>query len=310
MQEQSPSQCVGSNAAGTREGRTAVDEMKRVLDVGPALVDGAFRGSARLTQRWRHGAIRDRTLPMTDHVIMTYYGARQEIAWRDGSRRESAITRPGTVTLIPSGHEARWDVGGPIEVSHVYLPDAHLQACADACGSRVGAIQLADRIAFDDAISSRLLEVLALEARCPGTGSALFIDQAIDLLGLQLLRAHASNGATAAPGAPRGLPSWKVRRVTEYLKEHLDQDVRLEDLANAVGLSRFHFCTAFRQATGLAPHRWLIELRMSRARELLADTRLPVVQVALAVGYQAPSAFAAAFRKFAGVTPTEFRRGL
>jgi AraC family transcriptional regulator len=76
------------------------------------------------------------------------------------------------------------------------------------------------------------------------------------------------------------------------------------------GLSRYHFCTAFRITTGRPPHAWLAEQRMMRARRLLADHALSVSEIALAVGYATPSAFTASFRRRVGITPTGFRRVL
>jgi AraC family transcriptional regulator len=94
------------------------------------------------------------------------------------------------------------------------------------------------------------------------------------------------------------------------MREHLGQDVGLQDLASALRLSRFHFCTAFRLATGHTPHEWLTRLRMERARKLLGDESLRVTDIALATGYQTPSAFAARFRRHVGVSPSEYRRRL
>ncbi|MES2069849.1 MAG: AraC family transcriptional regulator [Pseudomonadota bacterium] len=310
MQEQFSRPSTQANSTAGNDARAAFDEMERVLDVGPRMSEAVFRGDARLTRRWRHGPLDNRMMPMHENVIVTFYGPSQPMAWRDGRRHETTATKPGAITLIPSGHEARWRNGGPLEVSHVYLPDAHLQACGDALGAHTGAVQLLDRIAFEDPMAGRLLGILALEAENPGANSKLFFDQAIDLLSLHLLRAHSSINGKALPRGPRGLPNWRVQRATDYLKAHLDQEVRLDDLAKLVGLSRFHFCTAFRLATGQAPHQWFTALRMARARELLADVQLPVLQIALAVGYQTASAFATAFRKHQGLTPTEFRRRL
>ncbi|TIP78113.1 MAG: helix-turn-helix transcriptional regulator, partial [Mesorhizobium sp.] len=84
----------------------------------------------------------------------------------------------------------------------------------------------------------------------------------------------------------------------------------LNELAALAGLGRFHFCTAFRQATGSTPHAWLVKLRIQRARQLLSHPELPVTEIALAVGYETPSSFAAAFRKITGVTPSAFRHQL
>ena len=108
----------------------------------------------------------------------------------------------------------------------------------------------------------------------------------------------------------RGLANWQVRRVTAYMGERLDQEVRLQELARLVNLSRFHFCTAFRLATGQTPREWLIARRIERACNLLAQPSMSITKVGLAVGYATPSAFAATFHKRMGITPSEFRRTL
>nr|WP_283937972.1 helix-turn-helix transcriptional regulator [Sphingomonas caseinilyticus] len=91
------------------------------------------------------------------------------------------------------------------------------------------------------------------------------------------------------------------------MKVHLDEAVALQQLADLLGLSRFHFCTAFRKATGHTPHQYLVRIRMERAKDLLDDSRLTVTDVALAVGYQTPSSFTQAFRAAIGVTPSAYR---
>ena len=108
----------------------------------------------------------------------------------------------------------------------------------------------------------------------------------------------------------RGLANWQVRRVTAYMSERLDQEVGLRELAQLINLSRFHFCTSFRLATGQTPREWLIARRIERACKLLAQPSLSITKVGLAVGYATPSAFAATFHKRMGMTPSEFRRTL
>jgi AraC family transcriptional regulator len=246
---------------------------------------------------------------VTGHVAVTYYGAAQEIEWRGGSSRLVSRTRPGTITLIPAGHDGRWDIGAPIEVSHIYLTNQRLQACADvlAHGQR---LELIDRVAFDDAAASRILEMLGQEAMLGDAASRLFVEQAIDLLCIQLVRGHSSIGTPAELAPRRGLADWQVKRVTGYMKDRLDEEISLDEIAAVVGLSRFHFCTAFRLATGQTPHRWLRDLRINFARRLLAEPGLAITEIALAAGYQTPSAFARSFRKVTRVTPSEFRRSL
>jgi AraC family transcriptional regulator len=282
--------------------------MTRVLDQPPQLVAEALREDTRITRRWTHGELHDQLPPMVGHVAMTFYGAAQEVSWRERGQRLSTRTRVGTITLIPEGHEGRWDIGGPLEVSHVYISEKRLRSCTDVL-AQGKPLELIHRVAFDDPVAAHILSLLAGEAAGDGS-SRLFVEQAIDLLCTQLIRGHSSIGALTAASPRRGLADWQVKRVTQYMQEHLDEEIGLDELAVLVSLSRFHFVTAFRLATGQTPHAWLTALRISRARQLLAHPELPVTDIALAVGYQTPSAFAASFRKSAGITPTEYRRRL
>jgi AraC family transcriptional regulator len=290
--------------------RGAIAEMRRVLDREPHVQPEVLRGDTRFTRRWQHGEIHDRTAPMREHVVMTYYGTAQPISWRDGRQTQNGRTLAGTITLIPAGHEATWDVHGPIEVSHLYLSDLRLRQAAGLATGRTP-FELRDRVAAADPILSRLLEIIALEAQAPNACGQLLVEQAIDLVSLQLLRGHSASADHVVASSVRGgLAAWQVRRVTDYLRTHLAEPVGLDELAALVGLSRFHFCTAFHKAVGMPPHRWLTGLRMSEAKRLLADNRLTVLQVAIAVGFQTQSAFAVAFRKAEGLSPSAYRRAL
>ena len=287
---------------------SAADEISKIIDTPVALAGEVLRGDTRLTRRWSHGAIHAHLPGMDGHVLMTYYGAPQAINWRSGAARVSSRTRSGSITLIPDGHDGNWDITGPLEVSHVYLTEKRLQNCADllAGGQRV---ELVQRVAFDDPALSHILEMLSQPSLTRDSASRLFVEQAVDLLCTHLIRAHSSIGTLQAQ-PQRGLADWQVKRVTGYMQDFIDRDIGLEEMAALAGLSQFHFCTAFRLATGMSPHHYLTELRMTRARQLLAESHLPIIQVALAVGYQTPSAFAASFRKATRVTPSEFRRTL
>lgn len=289
--------------------RNAPAEIGRILDKPPQMAEQVLRGDTRLTGRWGHGDVHDHLPGMSGHVIMAYYGAAQDIQWRSGGLRRTSRTRSDSITLIPEGHEGRWDIAGSIEVSHVYLTNQRLQSCADLL-AHGQSVELIDRVGFEDPSASRIMQLLSMEAERNDSASGLFVEQAIDLLCVQLLRGHSSFG-TLPEFVPRGrLADWQVKRVTTYMRDHLDQDISLEEIAAVVGLSRFHFCTAFRLATGQTPHQWLTALRISRARQLLAEPSVAVTDIALAVGYQTPSAFASSFRRFVHVTPTEFRRAL
>lgn len=105
-----------------------------------------------------------------------------------------------------------------------------------------------------------------------------------------------------------GLAPWQVRRATEMLAQSEGVKVSLSELAAGVGMSTFHFCRAFKQSTGVAPHRHQTLLRLARAQALLAGTRLSIIEVALSVGYDSPQGLARLFQRELGISPSEWRR--
>ena len=114
------------------------------------------------------------------------------------------------------------------------------------------------------------------------------------------------------PGAMRrlrgGLPVRHQKRVVEFIDEHLAEEISLATLAELVDLSLYHFARAFKQSFGVPPHRYHMTRRMDRARSLLQRSSLSVTQIGIQIGFRETSSFTRAYRKFAGVAPSEFRR--
>jgi YesN/AraC family two-component response regulator len=96
-------------------------------------------------------------------------------------------------------------------------------------------------------------------------------------------------------------------QVLAYLEAHLADGISLKDVAEAFGYSPAHLTALVRQATGRAVMPWLVELRMQRAKQLLADTDLSVTEVASAVGLGDPSYFSRQFRQAIGMPPLAWR---
>jgi len=99
----------------------------------------------------------------------------------------------------------------------------------------------------------------------------------------------------------------RIAQSIEFLKENLGEPLQLDRVAAVAGISSCHFCVIFQQETGHSPMEYLIQLRMTRARELLESTEQPVKEVAQSVGYPDPCYFARAFRFQYGISPSEFR---
>ena len=109
------------------------------------------------------------------------------------------------------------------------------------------------------------------------------------------------------PTTPQALVGWRLKRAIDHMREHIAENLSLDSLAKVAGLNPSHFARAFRAATGEPPHRYLIQLRIDKARELLEHTRLPIIQVAFQCGFEQNTHFATMFRKTAGMSPRAYR---
>ena len=286
--------------------RPADLEMARVLNTEPLQIAGGVDPAQAVIAHWHHGALHDVVEPMTDHVIMTYIGTFERLERRSGRSYASGMARPGAVTIIPAGSSARWDIAGDVDVVQLYLKQKTLERIATEAGHRTLSDVL-ERTGHPDETVSRLL-MMAIDA-ADGSASldTLFRQQLTEIIATRLLGSHIGN-----PMAPRsvsgGLPPAILRRAIERLQSNSVEDVSLAALASETGLSRFHFCRAFKESTGLSPHTWLRQHRLRQAQAMLRDPAIPIVSIAAELGYSSQTAFAAAFRKLTGETPTGWRR--
>jgi AraC family transcriptional regulator len=285
--------------------RDTLAEITRIQKRPPPVVPVPFTDDSMITRPWVNDPIHDDVAPMEHHVIAPTLRGDGWSEVRFGTKWIRAPSMTGGITIAPRGFGGRFDCDGQPVASNVFISRDRLQRSADVL--EMGRPpELLPRLNFDDPKLFAILSLISAELEIEAPNSRLFIERLLDLLCLQLLREHVASPLTAA-GTRSGLQASQVQRVTDYMAAHLEEAIGLQDLADIVRLSRFHFCHAFRVATGFTPHQWLVRLRMERARELLLNDSLTVTEVALAVGYQTPSSFAHAFRTAVGATPTAFR---
>ncbi|WGD53103.1 AraC family transcriptional regulator [Bradyrhizobium sp. CB1650] len=279
-------------------------EMTRVLKTAPLHM--ASDPSNGVITFWRHDPLHDVVKPMVDHVIMAFPAEPVRFERRDGKVFVNGMTRPGTVTVIPAGSSSRWDIYQPLSVLQLYLPPTTLERVAHEAGTAASS-NLVERTAHPDSITSRLLLSAGDALEGCATLDALFRHQLMDLLATRLLAAYAGSPVMFQP-VMGGLAPKVLVRAIERLRSESDADVSLAALAADAGLSRFHFCRAFKESTGLSPHAWLRQHRLEQAMKMLRDTETSIVSVAAELGYSSQTAFAAAFRKLTGESPSDWRR--
>jgi len=123
------------------------------------------------------------------------------------------------------------------------------------------------------------------------------------------LDALTSGRGVPAPQKPRGgLAPSTLRRIRDYVDSHLGESIDLKALATTAELSLYHFARSFKQSEGTTPHDFILERRLTKARELLGQRDLSLAEIAFAVGFADQSHFTRRFRQMVGVSPGQFRK--
>jgi AraC-like DNA-binding protein len=175
----------------------------------------------------------------------------------------------------------------------------------------VAGLQFRQQIGVEDRGIRQTLVAIKQELEAPGLNSRLYIDTLLLLLLTRLMRC-ASNFATPRQPAyvKGGLPNWRLKRALELLEADQTKTPSLAELAGPLRLHPTSFCRAFKQSTGLSPHRYLLEHRVNRAKEMMKDRRRTLTEIALDCGFNSSSQFSIVFKRITGISPRAHRLSL
>jgi len=277
---------------------------------GVALGTGRTGVSAALWARSTEDVYEVGLEPSDVHIVSINLSAFQVEFTVDGRSALVGDVHAGDITIVPAGSRPRAVQRGPWSLLQLYVPKDLLNAVQDEPSATP--VELVTFGRFRDREIERIGREVLAEMRASLPLSRLRIDVLGQDLAIQLLRRHsnlAGSRELARDTASGGLAPYQVRRVCDHIQAHMDKDLGLSDLAAMVDLSPHHFCRAFKQSTGLPPHKWLTTRRIARAQEMmLVHPAMSLVEIALCVGYENQSAFGVAFRKATGSSPSAWRR--
>ncbi|MDX2264721.1 MAG: AraC family transcriptional regulator [Hyphomicrobiales bacterium] len=247
------------------------------------------------------------SVPAGSSFVLVFWARGQQVECRLDQRRADLKPKPWDFTLIPPGVESWWRTTPDVarDVFHMHLPMGELSAAVEREEARGAASIPLLPVCADPVVreNARWLFHALGDPEPPGDllWVAIHLSTALRLIRLSETRADSGRTPKLAP--------WQLKRVTERMCDRIAEPVRLEELAALAKLSPFHFARAFKQSTGLPPHRYQLLRRMERAKELLAASEQPLAEVAAACGYASQKAFARMFQRETGFTPTAWRNG-
>ena len=227
--------------------------------------------------------------------------------WEEGRPVITADVRSGATYLYDLRRDPRYVIDKPFHSVFFYLPRTALNAIGQQAGTRrVGDLAYQPGIGSDDDIVRHISASLLAGLHRPREVNQLFVDHLLLAIGSHVIQAY--GGLDVSSPVRGGLAAWQARRACELIAADLEGKLSLERLAAELGLSTSHFSRAFRISTGLPPHRWLMQQRVSKAKQLLSDRKLPLSEVAIAAGFANQSHLTRVFSSIAGISPGAWRR--
>lgn len=241
------------------------------------------------------------------HTLSLYvqggYGSyrKTKSGWRNGGA-------PDRFCLLPEGQESTWDIRGELSFVHLYYTDQHLRDIAVKIWDKEPAdIHLDEKDFVSDQLVSSTYRQFLLSCDWQDRSNQLQISSAATLLLNHLLQNY-SNVQWKLPYIKGGMAPHHLKRIQEWIDQHLDLPLTIADLAQQVELSEYHFAHMFKQSTGLPPHQYVLQLRLKRAHQLILNSQKELTEIALLCGFSSASHFSTRFKQYFGHVPSELRK--
>jgi len=279
----------------------------------PAIAHQSVRLDQGLTIHYRHDLPGMLDAPQgLSHHMLTFFLSKNErqVTSFDGCGEYDGAMELGDFYLYPAGRPGftRWQ--SVDKTLHIVLePDFLSQVAIDTDCLNPGNLELLPVLNTRDRKLESLVPLFLQEIEDGDLGDRLYLESLSSILGIHLLRQYCQVVPKIRQSAG-GLAPKKLSTVLEYIQARLSQELGLDAMAAEIGVSRCHFATQFKRAVGLAPHQYVSQQRIEKAKRALRSQQRSIAEVALECGFSNQSHLTKVFKKQTGTTPKAYRERL
>ena len=240
------------------------------------------------------------------HMLNLQRSGQTRCEWTTDGRTRRAEHGPGNLYILPAGTRDRFTRSAP--TSHLALVMApYFLARALEETAHLGDVELLPNWNLRDPHVASLMLALHADLEDSSPAGPLYGESLGVAIAHYLIRRYSVR-------APRqleykgGMPTVRLNRVLDFMRENCAKEMRLSELGQLAGMSPHYFCELFKKSTGLSPHQYSLRCRIDRAKGFLPSPQFTIGQIAKATGFADQSHFTKVFRRIVGVTPTQFRQ--
>jgi AraC family transcriptional regulator len=275
------------------------------MSVAPVVSSNKSPWKGILLEEYPATAVENLDVATTRHVLVVQLDQPATIEFKQNGNPFSTLQiRPGQIVILPamSPFSVRTrDTGSFVAVG---LDPQFLQLAAHELIDP-DRMELTMRVAIDEPLLTQIALSLKREAEAGIPGGRCYGETLANALAVHLV-CHFATRPVQIREAGKGLARFQLNRAIEFVHAHLAEDISLDSLAGAAGLSPFHFARLFKRSTGVSPHQYVLRCRVERARGLLMRSKASIAEVAVEVGFCDQSHLAAHFKRVYGVSPKAF----
>lgn len=239
------------------------------------------------------------------HMIGLHLGRPVPILHRRQNREAIHCFRSGDTFFSPIGAPLESAHPAPTDALYIFLTTRFVNRVAESVGLDFQQMDFRAELGAPDPVIAGIGRALLHDLHAPGLGGQVYVEALRTQLCVHLLRQY-SVGApplVVEQSLVSDPPRNGLGRAVEFIHANLSEKLTLSEIAAVEHLSPFHFSRLFKQAYGVPPHQYVIQLRIERAGELLKNPRLTVSEVAAEVGFADHSHLSRHFKRMMGTTP-------
>jgi AraC family transcriptional regulator len=253
----------------------------------------------------RERPYRDSFGAASTHLVILHRDGPVTVRRGQGKLSRSRQVPAGGLFIHPAGRDLTVELGGDLSTVHLYLTDDLVQDAAS--GDRP--VELAEELGTGDRLLEQLVLSMDETLRRWEPTARTYLDQLGSMVAAQLVRRHGVRVASVDDRPASGLGHCQFAAVREVMEERLADPVSLAELASIAGLSVSQFSRQFKARTGVAPHRFLLGLRVDHACRLLRTDSASIAEIAVRSGFSHQEHLTRVIRAHLDTTPGAVRRG-
>jgi AraC family transcriptional regulator len=245
-----------------------------------------------------------------DQLIVLHLDGPVTVHRRVQKGESSRVIPPGGMFMMPGGMDFSVRVDGTLQSLHLYLRRAVLEEVAgDLVGGDPGHVEILPRFGDSDPLIEGLMLGVRDVLHDDDPVTTVYVDYLAQAIVARLIRRHSSASVVRSPAvASHQKGGRQIGRAIDFMEAHLGRSLDLATIAEAAGISPSHFARRFRATLGKAPHQYLIQMRIDRAKRLLSESDKSIAEIAFACGFASQEHLTRLLKRSCGLTPAGFRK--